>query len=59
MKIYITRHSKTLWNQEKRLQGWQDSPLSETGIKDALLLKDRIKDLKPSWESQKYEPNFI
>lgn len=46
MKIYITRHSKTLWNQEKRLQGWQDSPLSETGIKDALLLKDRIKDLK-------------
>lgn len=45
MKIFITRHSKTLWNQEKRLQGWQDSPLTKQGIKDAYLLKERIKDI--------------
>lgn len=45
MKIYLTRHSKTLWNQEKRLQGWQDSPLTKEGINDALLLKERIKNL--------------
>lgn len=45
MKLYITRHSKTLWNQEKRLQGWQDSPLTKEGINDALLLKERIKNL--------------
>lgn len=45
MRLYITRHSKTLWNQEKRLQGWQDSPLTDQGIKDALLLKERIKTL--------------
>ncbi|MGN1392111.1 MAG: histidine phosphatase family protein, partial [Sharpea porci] len=25
MKIYITRHGKTVWNQERRLQGCQDS----------------------------------
>lgn len=46
MKIYITRHSKTLWNQEKRLQGWQDSPLTDEGIKDAYRLKERINKLK-------------
>lgn len=46
MKIYITRHSKTLWNQEKRLQGWKDSPLTPSGINDAYLLKERIKNLK-------------
>ena len=42
MKIFITRHSKTLWNQEKKLQGWKDSPLTKEGINDALLLKKRI-----------------
>ena len=45
MKIFITRHSKTLWNQEKKLQGWKDSPLTKEGINDALLLKKRIKDI--------------
>ncbi len=45
MRLFITRHSKTLWNQEKRLQGWKDSPLTNQGIKDALLLKERIKTL--------------
>lgn len=46
MKIYITRHSKTLWNQEKRLQGWKDSELTEQGINDALKLKNRLINLK-------------
>lgn len=46
MKIYITRHSKTLWNQEKRLQGWQDSPLTDEGVEDAKLLKQRLQSLK-------------
>lgn len=45
MEIYITRHSKTIWNQEHRLQGWQDSPLLEEGIEDAKALHQRIKDL--------------
>jgi probable phosphoglycerate mutase len=25
------RHSRTLWNEEKRVQGWQDSPLTDEG----------------------------
>lgn len=27
----LVRHSKTLWNEEKRIQGQQDSPLSDRG----------------------------
>jgi broad specificity phosphatase PhoE len=38
MKIYITRHSLTAWNEEKRLQGWKDSPLTKQGKEDALKL---------------------
>lgn len=44
MKIYITRHSKTLWNEEKRLQGRLDSPLSQEGIENALALKQYLQD---------------
>lgn len=46
MKIYITRHSKTMWNEEKRLQGWQDSALTQEGIKDAQALHEYIKNIK-------------
>lgn len=45
MKIYITRHSKTIWNHEHRLQGSQDSPLLKQGIEDALLLKQRLSTI--------------
>ena len=44
MKIMITRHSKTLWNKEKRLQGCKDSPLSQDGIENILALKEHIKN---------------
>lgn len=44
MKIYVTRHSLTLWNEEKRLQGWKDSSLTKQGIKDAQKLGEFIKD---------------
>ena len=44
--LYITRHGETLWNTEGRMQGWNDSPLTELGIKQAEWLRDRIKDLK-------------
>ncbi|MPQ42770.1 histidine phosphatase family protein [Clostridium tarantellae] len=33
MKIYIVRHGQTLWNIEKKIQSWGDSPLTEEGIK--------------------------
>lgn len=44
MYIYLTRHSKTVWNQEKRLQGHQDSPLTKEGIENAKALKKYIQD---------------
>lgn len=43
MKLYITRHGKTQWNTIKKLQGWQDSPLTEEGINRAEKLANRLK----------------
>lgn len=45
MNIYITRHSKTLWNQERRLQGRKDSPLAKEGIDNAHALKTYISNI--------------
>ena len=38
MKLYVTRHGKTVWNIERRFQGSLDSPLSQSGIEDATVL---------------------
>lgn len=46
MKLYVTRHGETEWNVEKRLQGWGDSPLTESGIKRAHLFKDLVADVE-------------
>ena len=42
MKLYITRHGKTKWNIESRFQGVKDSPLVESGIRDANDLHDYL-----------------
>lgn len=46
LKLYLTRHGQTVWNLEGRFQGWNDSPLSEKGIKNANALRERLKDIK-------------
>lgn len=46
IKIYITRHGQTLWNVEKRMQGWNDSPLTKLGIKQAQCLQQRLDDIQ-------------
>lgn len=46
VKLFITRHGETIWNTQKRLQGWQDSDLTENGINNALLLSKRLKDIE-------------
>lgn len=33
--LYLMRHGETLFNQQKKIQGWCDSPLTEKGIKQA------------------------
>lgn len=44
--LYITRHGQTVWNTEKRMQGWKDSPLTDLGLKQAELLHERLKDTR-------------
>ncbi len=35
LRLYLVRHGETKWNVERRMQGWQDSPLTENGIEQA------------------------
>ncbi|KYD31232.1 histidine phosphatase family protein [Geobacillus sp. FSL W8-0032] len=41
--LYLTRHGETKWNVEKRMQGRQDSPLTEKGRQDAMRLGKRLE----------------
>lgn len=43
--IYMTRHGQTKWNLEGRSQGSLDSDLTELGMKQALQLGLRLKDV--------------
>lgn len=45
-KIYLTRHGETLWNIQKRMQGWNDSPLTQKGIIQAKLLEKRLSNIE-------------
>jgi ribonuclease H / adenosylcobalamin/alpha-ribazole phosphatase len=31
LRLFLIRHAQTVWNRDRRYQGWQDSPLSEIG----------------------------
>lgn len=43
-RLYLTRHGQTQWNIEGRMQGSKDSPLTELGINQAILLGKWLKD---------------
>lgn len=45
MKVYITRHGETKWNQEGRMQGCKNSNLSSKGIENAKQLGDYLKEI--------------
>ena len=45
MKIYITRHGETEWNREGRMQGWENSRLTEKGISNAKKLGESLKNV--------------
>ncbi|MBO8168299.1 MAG: alpha-ribazole phosphatase [Thermoanaerobacteraceae bacterium] len=38
MELYLIRHGQTLWNQDKKYQGHQDVPLSQSGKQQARAL---------------------
>jgi len=37
--LYLMRHGETLFNQQKKIQGWCDSPLTPNGQQQALIAK--------------------
>jgi len=43
--ITLIRHGESVWNEERRIQGNQDPPLSERGRRQAALLLERL----PAW----------
>lgn len=45
LKLYVTRHGETEWNRQNRLQGHQNSPLTEAGISQARLLGEYLQDV--------------
>ncbi len=46
MKLILARHGETLWNKERRLQGHQDSPLTEDGKKQVAFIAEALKNEK-------------
>ncbi|CAI6087062.1 histidine phosphatase family protein [Cohnella sp. JJ-181] len=45
--IYLVRHGETAWNVEHRMQGHQDSSLTELGVQQALWLGERLRKELP------------
>lgn len=43
--IFLTRHGETVWNREKKFQGWQNSPLTEKGMEQGKNLNLLIEKL--------------
>jgi len=46
VRLILIRHGLTLWNHELRYQGHTDTKLSSDGIRQALALRERIRDEK-------------
>lgn len=42
-KVLLMRHGQTMWNLEKRFQGNDDSPLTEEGKRQAVLVSKRLQ----------------
>ena len=44
-EIFLLRHGETVWNRERRMQGWRDSPLTLKGIAQAGAMGRTLKGL--------------
>lgn len=42
-RIILIRHGETVWNKEKRIMGWADIPLNETGREQARKVGSTLK----------------
>lgn len=45
VRLLLVRHGESVWNEEERVQGQQDIPLSEIGRKQAVALGKRLKSM--------------
>jgi broad specificity phosphatase PhoE len=48
MRLILMRHGETTWNAEARLQGQENSDLSERGIEQARRFRAFVRALKPA-----------
>lgn len=48
MRLILLRHGETVWNIDKRLQGHDNSPLSERGVEQAKAIVGSIRSLAPA-----------
>ncbi|KAF8136511.1 phosphoglycerate mutase-like protein [Boletus edulis] len=44
-RVFIVRHGETEWNRTRRIQGHLDVPLNETGLQQAMLVAEALKDI--------------
>ena len=48
VRLILVRHGSSTWNEERRIQGQLDPPLSAKGEDQAARLAERLKDEKPA-----------
>ena len=46
LHMHLVRHGQTLFNRYNKLQGWSDSPLTDSGRADADRAGQRLKDIR-------------
>lgn len=44
ISVFFVRHGQTVYNMQKRLQGWKDSPLSEEGTGHSQMMGKALQD---------------
>lgn len=45
LHLYLVRHGQTMFNRYNRLQGWSNSPLTDSGIADAYKAAEKLSDI--------------
>lgn len=45
MKVYLTRHGETVWNEKDLVQGMTDVPLNEVGVMQAKGLAEEMREV--------------
>lgn len=49
--VYLMRHGETFFNQQKKIQGWCDSPLTDKGKNQAIIAGQYFTENNISIES--------